>query len=170
MQSISDAFGSYQESIQMKNIACVLILLSVWVVPAAGQMALPADPERADDGSISIVVRGHAEDAISSHFLQPHEYGMLAPAARVLPDRPDSELPRPVRYVLGTTFAAISVTSMVSGVAMGIYTVDLLRQDPPSIGRLFSILTGMMSAGAIGFSIASGVWSVRLFRGKVMLL
>jgi hypothetical protein len=154
----------------MKTIACVLLFLVVWVVPAAGQIALPADPKRADDGSVSIVVRGHAEDAISSHFLQPHEYGRLAPAARALPDRPDSELPPAARYALGTTFAAISVTSMVGGVAMGIYTVDLLRQDPPSIGRTFSLLTGMMSAGAIGFSIASGVWSVRLFRGKVMLL
>lgn len=115
------------------------------------------------------MLKNTADASVSAYFVQPPRLGGAAYSAPRPLERPDSELPKPVRYVLGGTFAAVSAASFAGGVWSAHATITLFRRDA-SLSNPLGVLTAMMSAGAFGFSIASGVWSLRLFRGKVVLL
>lgn len=151
-----------------------MIALPFLVQPALGQHPVPVEPRAAAPAPDRVVpervVRSGAPDASGSRYgVRLRSLGgVTLPAARAS-ERPDSDLPRPMRYVLGGTFAVLSVGSLVTSVRLGVATVDAFQSDAPLTDGL-GVLVGFAAAGAVGFSVTMGVLSVRLFRGKMMLL
>jgi len=92
----------------------------------------------------------------------------VLPTARA-DDRPDSDLPASARYVLGGLMAGVSAASAAGSVWFGRGTVLLFRSDA-ALSNSLGVLTGMLAVGGAGFAVMSAVWSVRLFRGKAVLL
>jgi len=124
------------------------------------------------DPSQSVVVpsgRPSAEADACRPFLHLESLGgVVLPTARA-DDRPDSDLPKSARYVLGGIMAGVSAASVAGSVGLGRATVSLFRSDAPLSSSL-GVLTGILTAGSVGFAVMSAVWSVRLFRGKAVLL
>ena len=152
----------------MRCIASLLVLVLLNTLPCDAQ---PLFFEAAQTGS-SIHSRIDLPTASDSYH---YEHPVRQDHLRSLPirlsyvsDRPDSQLPTTMRYVFGGTLAAVSVSSLVGGVGLGISTVNAFQSDARLTDAL-GIVTAILSVGAIGFSITSGVWSVRLFRGKAIL-
>jgi len=151
----------------VRHILFVVIALFVSIRPAHAQGSSAVEGRCPEDSSRSVVLKTTAEASVSAYFIQQPRLNGVASGLRPL-ERPDSELPKPVRYVLGGTFAAVSAASFAGGVWSAHATIVLFRRDA-LLSDSFGVLTAMMSAGAFGFSIVSGVWSLRLFRGKVVL-
>jgi hypothetical protein len=113
----------------------------------------------------SVVLETGPSDACRP-FLHLETLGGVALPA--VGDRPESDLPPAMRYVLGGVTASVSVASLVGGIGLARATVGLVRSDA-ALSNTLGLLTGMLSAGSFGFAVAAAVWSVRLFRGDAVL-
>jgi hypothetical protein len=102
------------------------------------------------------------------YFVRLPSLGGVTRGAHTRQDRPDSDLPAAMRYALGSTLAVVSVSSFVGGVWLGHASVQTMRGST-ELSTPLGLVVGIASAGALGFSVTSGVWSVRLFRGKAVL-
>jgi hypothetical protein len=156
----------------MKYITCVLTFIALYALPSYAQSLPPAANVTTEKITPSVVLKSASYISTSAYLVRHQRLIWLKSTlvrASYGPNRPDSELPKTMRYALGGTLAAVSVASFAGGIGLGIATVDAFQSDT-HLSNTLGVLTAMMSAGAIGFSITSGVWSVRLFRGKAMLL
>lgn len=168
--------GSYRFALCV-IVASVLML----PLPATGQSssaspartgAHPADAQRtspmlSQHPTHPVPVEAHPVST-GHYFVHLPSLGGVSRAARTRQDRPDSDLPAPMRYALGSTLAVVSVSSLVGGVWLGHASVQTLRGQT-ELSTPLGLVVGIASAGALGFAVTSGVWSVRLFQGKAVL-
>jgi len=153
----------------MKYITCVLTVITLYTLPSYAQSLPPVANATTEKITTSVVLKSASDISISAYLVRHQRRKSTLLRASYVPNRPDSELPKTMRYALGGTLAAVSVASFAGGIGLGIGTVDAFQSDT-HLSNTLGVLTAMMSAGAIGLSITSGVWSVHLFRGKAMLL
>jgi hypothetical protein len=153
----------------MKYITCILTVVMLHALPSYAQPSPPVADATTARTPTSVVLKSTPNASIASYFARQQRLKSTLLRASYVPDRPDSELPKTMRYALGGTLAAVSVASFAGGIWLGVGTVNAFRSDA-HLSDMLGGLAAMMAAGAIGFSITSGVWSVRLFRGKAMLL
>jgi hypothetical protein len=153
----------------MRHISFVVIALLISILPANAQVPFSAHSYPSADTLRSVVLESTSNASVSAYFVQQRlrESDDWLVLRQV--ERPDSELSKPVRYVLGGTLATVSIASFVGGVWLGRATITLFRSDA-LLSNGFGALSAMLSAGAFGFSVTSGIWSLRLFRGKAMLM
>ena len=134
--------------------------------PAARAVEDCSTPRSATTGHASSVVLENGPSEVCRPFLYLETLGGVALPA--VADRPESDLPPAMRYVLGGVTASVSAASLVGGIGLARATVGLVRSDAV-LSNTLGLLTGMLSAGSFGFAVASAVWSVRLFRGDAVL-
>jgi hypothetical protein len=146
----------------------VIVIFLLITLPSHAQL-LSAETDNTGGKTPSSVVLTTASDSKTAwHLIAPEDLRSAPIRPSYILDRPDSELPTTMRYVLGGALAAVSTASLGGGIRLGIATVNAFRSNARLTDTL-GVVTAILSAGAIGFSITSGVWSVRLFRGKAIL-
>lgn len=178
MRFTAQPIGSYRFAL----CAAVAFMLML-PLPAVGQsLSASASPERtvpsrADVQRAHLMLYQHPTHPIpveahpvstERYFVRLSSLGGVTRAAHTHQDRPDSDLPAAMRYALGSTLAVVSVSSLVGGVWLGRASVQTLRGNT-ELSTPLGLVVGIASAGALGLSVTSGVWSVRLFRGKAVL-
>jgi len=145
----------------------VIIVLLLTTLSSRAQLVSGETDTNGGNTPSSVISTTPSDSKTSLYRISPKDLRNAPVRPSYILDRPDSELPTTMRYVLGGTLAAVSTASLVGGIGLGITTVDAFRSNARLTDTL-GVVTAILSAGAIGFSITSGVWSVRLFRGKAI--
>jgi hypothetical protein len=105
---------------------------------------------------------------VSYYFVQPWR-PISSQHTGFLPDRPDSDLPKTFRYILGGVFVGISTASLVGSIGLSVGAVRGFQNDDP-FSDFAAVGAVVLAGGSLGLSIMSGIWASRLFRGKVILI
>jgi len=153
------------QRILLITVIVPLILIAPLGAQASDRVPPTEECSSTEEQSRSVVLRSES-DVDCGPFLRLGSLGGVSlPAAA---DRPESDLPPAVRYVLGGVAATVSAASLAGGIGLARGTVLLFRSDA-ILSSSLGILTGMLAVGSLGFAVASAVWSVRLFRGDAVL-
>lgn len=160
-------FANTKNIVSVSYTVGVIIVFLLATLPSHAQLLSGETDNNGGNTPSSVISTTPSDSKTSLHRISHKDLRSAPIRPSYILDRPDSELPTTMRYVLGGTLAAVSTASLVGGVGLGITTVDAFRSNARLTDTL-GVVTAILSAGAIGFSITSGVWSVRLFRGKAI--